>query len=680
MNTKPPRLQTGYTTIPVVAAIATVMLSSMVFVFRSNNWSQEIQSKAQVSLDYTQKEEAILRALINIVPNKAIGAMQDGSATADNKYTWETIFREAIDLADADTAVSAAILNRMGISPDQTAGTGYPTGPNDPQPTVISGNSGDTSFTNASQIVSSVVGSSSLVNPGNTRESALFLSEAIADKLPAPLYSSFSEYNNDKVYPIISLNKVHSSSWTKGLELSPNSYPLYNLYKYPNIRFGYARPGDLFVAKRNWWTFSLKFGSGVGQGANAAPPIKKNYVLSIYEVPSQLPASAYGLMSVGQHADGTAWRHASLSGGFFAGRLETQGTVALPTGLFSARKSTNFSAETTVAGAVVGNNFDDLGVREQREAQTGSDFYDASVSGNVGRVAFIPINRGQAFLELNTDGSQSGRLSSTGWNEYSCGATQAAMRIEVRNMTSTSVQMPTSIRFYYKTSSGSTTYRTYTRGSSTSPWPTDAQSGGTAIPFQTDYLDIQRNALVLNLDRLPAFLASIGAANTSINNSIYIYPNSSRSTVNAPHFPSISSDPAVSLRGGRDLSPFSKGLSVVTNLRLYLADSLNTVAVPIPSGSGLAAGTTFYPPISLFAPEKRFGETIEFENPVQFSGQVQSLSKDETAAFHPLDLKAGNGDDINADKINANLKIVRSPAELPPIHLMNWLVTIKEIH
>ena len=119
---------------------------------------------------------------------------------------------------------------------------------------------------------------------------------------------------------------------------------------------------------------------------------------------------------------------------------------------------------------------------------------------------------------------------------------------------------------------------------------------------------------------------------------------------------------------------------MVTNLRLYLADSLNTVAVPIPSGSGLAAGTTYYPPISLFAPEKRFGETIEFENPVQFSGQVQSLSKDETSAFHPLDLKAGNGDDINADKINANLKIVRSPAELPPIHLMNWLVTIKEIH
>jgi len=35
---------------------------------------------------------------------------------------------------------------------------------------------------------------------------------------------------------------------------------------------------------------------------------------------------------------------------------------------------------------------------------------------------------------------------------------------------------------------------------------------------------------------------------------------------------------------------------------------------------------------------------------------------------------------LNANNLHADLISLRSPAELPPIYLMNWLVTIEEIH
>jgi hypothetical protein len=34
---------------------------------------------------------------------------------------------------------------------------------------------------------------------------------------------------------------------------------------------------------------------------------------------------------------------------------------------------------------------------------------------------------------------------------------------------------------------------------------------------------------------------------------------------------------------------------------------------------------------------------------------------------------------VHAEMINAQLAPLRSPAELPPVHQMNWLVVIEEI-
>lgn len=632
--------------------------------------SLNVQTRAQVKQDYSQKEDAILTSLIHIVPNKAIGAMQRYSANNPDNYSWDTIFREAINLANAEESISPTLLNSLNLG------------------TAISANSGDTQFASVSQLVNAatttLAGGSNRVNGGNLWESQLLGNAVLGPKLPAALQLSYSDYLLDKQYPIISSNKQYSSTSSKGLGLSANTYPLFNLIQYPDIKLGYKRPGENFVAKRNWWVFSLTFGAH-NQAITGIPPVKKDYVLSIYEVPSQLPLSASSLMKVGQFEDGTNWEHVSLDGGIFANNLETNGTVNLTKGAISARKSLSVSADTTVGGRTVASGFDALGAREARAADTStgatqgeSDFYDASVGGNVGKVAFIPINPGNDTLIDTSDGNADERISPTGWNFYSRVAPQAKMTLEIRKMSSKFSQIPTQIRLRYRRSDDTERTATYTRGSS---WPTETESGGDDFPFQTDVLQNSRNVLVIKMEKLPAFVNGLTqSGGINANNSLYIFPRTGNSTVIIPSIPSQNSDMAVSLRESEDLTAFTNGFSLISRYRTYIADSLNIVPATVPANAGLPSGEPYFPPFSLFAPEKRFGESLSIQNPVVMTGQLSSLKTSAGETFNPLELKNLNDERVSNNKINAHLVSLRSPAELPPVYMMNWLITIEEIH
>ncbi len=660
----------GYATLAVVSAISLVLLSMLTFSLVGNMSSFDSQISAQLKQDFSQKEDAVLSALLHIVPNKAIGAMQEGSGSNSALYTWETIFEDALSLANAEQAADSAILTSLSLS------------------SAITANTGDTLFDSVADFVAAADetphGSDELVNGGNWWEYIMLFNATHGNKIPAPLRLSYDHYQLDKEYPIISFEKLHvynyehhNERYYKGLNVSTDSYPLYNLLEYPDVKFGYKRPGDLFVGKRNWWIFSLTFG-GHNQDQTGIPPVTKSYVLSIYEIPSQLPLSAASGMSVGQFADGSAWENVNLAGGMYADSVQTQGTVALSEGSISARKSVSLSSTTSVQGTTLNSNFDDMGSRETRALQSSSDFYDASTSGNVGKVAFIPINPGADFLKLESDGSASDRISPTGWNMYSRGAEQAKMRVEVREMVSTSAQTPLSIRFHYIDTSGDRQYVDYTRGTN---WPAEIETGGDTFPFQTDSLENGRTALVVNLDRIPTFLTTIsGAGDPTVNDSIYLYPNHAETTVVEPSVPSLDTDLAVTLRGGKDLTPYSNGFSVITDMRLYIAETLNDVATTPPINSGLPSGSDYYPPMSLFAPEKRFGESITIDHPVNLRGQLSSLKTDSSDTFNPMELIRADDTRVDSDMLNADLIDLNSPAELPPIHLMNWLVTIEEIH
>lgn len=651
-----------------VSSISIVILAMLVYAISGNIRNFDAQARAQVKQDYTQKEDAILNALLHIVPNKAIGAMRQGSASNANAYTWNSIFTEALSFANAEQAIQPQLLNALSLGG------------------AISANTGDIQFQTVSQLVKapadSPLGGDNRVNGGNWWEYTMLGDAKIGPKLPAALQLSQANYLLDKQYPLITFEKTHVDWYTKGLGLSPNLYPLYNLLQYPDVKFGYKKPGEHFVAKRNWWVFSLNFGSH-NQERTGIPPVRKDYVLSIYEIPSQVPLSAAALMRVGRFSDGTAWQNVSIEGSLVADQLQTEGSVVVSNGAVSARKSLDLTGSVVVDGETIASNFDDLGQRETRAAQrgssaNGSDFYQASVGGNVGKVAFIPINRGHDTLLNTSDGNRSERISPTGWNHYSQAGPKAAMTLEIRRMSSSSYQMPTQIRLTYRNSSNGTSTVTYTRGTN---WPTEQQAGGNLFPFQTDELDNQRKALIIHMDRLPAFVNGLSSSGgMSLNHSLLVFPRTGDSTVRIPSIPSLETDMAISLRGGKDLSAYRAGFSLVSRYRVYIADTLNNVSIPAPPNSGLPAGHAHYPPLSIFAPEKRFGESLTVMHPVEMTGQLNSLKTGANDTVSPLELMGGSDQRIAANNIDANLISLRSPAELPPIHMMNWLVTIEEVH
>jgi hypothetical protein len=148
--------------------------------------------------------------------------------------------------------------------------------------------------------------------------------------------------------------------------------------------------------------------------------------------------------------------------------------------------------------------------------------------------------------------------------------------------------------------------------------------------------------------------------------------------VNKPSFPCKDQDVAVILRECTDLTAFTKGFSLVTNLRLYISDDFNIKATTPPAG----ITGTFYPPASLFAPERRFGSEVKDPKWVKHEGSVGSLAGNyqngTSGSVNLLDLKTGNDNFMAANSMSVNLKPVTHPGALPPINAMNWLIVLEE--
>lgn len=63
------RKRRGYATMAVVTSISLVILGMMGYAYLGSMRTFQVQARAQVKQDYSQKEDAILNALIHIVPN-----------------------------------------------------------------------------------------------------------------------------------------------------------------------------------------------------------------------------------------------------------------------------------------------------------------------------------------------------------------------------------------------------------------------------------------------------------------------------------------------------------------------------------------------------------------------------------------------------------------------------------
>ncbi|MES2438427.1 MAG: hypothetical protein V4584_05155 [Verrucomicrobiota bacterium] len=735
MRTSPSRRRhSGYVSFLLVISTGAILTILTIYAYRRAMNSHSIQSQVQLRVDYSEKEEAILRSIVAVTPNRSIRAMKSLSNVAGTRepLSWQNIFTESLALANARTSISTDLINSLNIANLKT------------------GNSGDSALAAPGRIFTPIV-----ADPG------YFVSAGINRSLgagyPSPLTADdATTAANDRVYPVISDYKYDPlAPASRGPQFGGRSK--FNLLRYPQINFGYAKPGENFVAKRNWWAFSLDVADHDDDRTLLARS-KRNFVLSIYEIPSQLSISASSFMSLGQYASGEAWEKVNIDGGIFAGKAEVTGTTDLNT--LSSRRGVTLSNTTTFGNQSLTDNQADTatpfkpGVRESyqnkkdeanpvklaNQSTTGA-FFPVSLASESGRVAFYPISRGQEFFDrFLHPATEPNALSTTTWNNYTIGALQCAMRIDITKVVSATDPTPTEFKFsclnasgvrntvdttvtpanyppgYYPFwvegnsynfgtevvdvaygKNGSYAYKTNVTGTVTfnnatfgDPLVGTEKIGYLKMPFERAVIPtvpVAKSCVAFYPKRVKAFLRALGAGDTSINNSVVVNVNHTglgATIPKKPGTPCTDADYGLIMKECADLTMFTKGFSLVSNLRLYIGDDFNIVAATPPAGYTPAVTASnptgrFLPPCSLFVPEKRYGVDVDAYK-VNLSGQVGSLATDTVAnAVRPLDSKNLSGNAITADRITVNLSQIRHPAEIPPITMMNWLVMIEEL-
>jgi hypothetical protein len=459
---------------------------------------------------------------------------------------------------------------------------------------------------------------------------------------------------------------------------------------------------------------------------------RRDFVLSIYEIPSQLAISAGAFMSLGQFESGEAWQNVTIQGGVFAGKAIVEGET--PLAALASRRGMTLSSDSSIGGQSFNASPFAPGVRETYQITQG-EFFPVSLASESGRVAFVPINRGAEFFDRFASSNETNTLSPTTWNNYSIGALQCAMRLDVTQVTSSTNNTPTALRFSYLKagvrqnltinliSSGVTGLpqgyifacnenQSYNFGSAVVDVAYGKngvyafQTGVTGLitynnarfgdplygvykagyykpsyPFEVKNLPSGKICIAVYPQRFAAFLAALNADSTAINHSLAVNVDYTTTGLNdptkyRPQIPCTEQDYGVIIQECGNLTSFTNGFSLVTNLRTYIGDDFNITAATPPSGYTPVGA--YYPPCSLFAPEKRYGVEVD-PFAVRMDGQIGSLAS-ETAAnpVRPIDSKNVSGNAMDAERITVNLKPINHPAALPPITMMNWLLVLEE--
>lgn len=738
------RRPAGYVSLLLVLSTGTLLTLLTINAYKRASDAHSVQSKTQLRVDYAEKEEAILRSIIAIAPNKAIGAMKtgtDANALTRAPFTWQTIFNDALNLANSRTSVSGAMQTTLGVQNLRVA------------------NSGDSALATPANIFKSIITGEGQVSAGINR--------SLGAGYPASLSCNHTTTSaNDFLYPIISDQKYDPLA---PANFGPqfNNRSKFGLLEYPEINFGYAKPGDNFVAKRNWWAFSVDVGGSDALSTGLARR-KRDYVFSIYEIPSQLAISASAFMSLGRFESGAEWENVTIDGGMFLGKAEVDGTATTYNTLAS-RRGMKVESGTRIGDQDFVNDPFAAGYRENYEKDR-TKILPVSQASESGRASFIPISRGKEvvngvdtypFFDRFANVAETNVLSSTSWNNYSSGCMQAAMRLDVTQVLSAINQKPTMLRFQYYPPTGNriemqvplndavlTTLppgfvqiclenESFNLNTLAGGTPVDVAYGsptatvpagwtfrrGLSGPITFDNTTFgdpcqrnrkfgywrprapfgdkpvthaagTQNCIAVYPERFPAFLNVIGAATTARNHSLVVNVDYSNIGATYPLRPQIDPcrdvlDYGVVIQECANLTSFTKGFSLVTNLRLYFGDDFNVVPTTPPAGYvPLVTATNptgrFMPPCSLFAPEKRYGVDVSPFG-VSLSGQIGSLAQgdkvlasDTLKMVRPLDSKTMTGNAIASDRIEVNLSPLLHPAELPPITMMNWLVLLEE--
>jgi hypothetical protein len=511
----------------------------------------------------------------------------------------------------------------------------------------------------------------------------------------------------------------------------------WGIVPYPNIRFGLMRPGDNMVARRVWWRIPVLYETALqtieaqtaGTAVTRYPGMLANYILSVYEIPSQLPITGNANIQLGVNPDGSGWGNTSLGG---SQKVQISGSiygdsVQLSGGTYgggiSSRNQVNVLNSSTVAGETFGDNtYNNLGVREQMDLtrMNGGQPVTAgvSVAGDNGKVLMVPLASGNAFY------LPSPSAVPTAWDLYSLPYYHCRIRITISNTNSNlnyqngvvsatagaitvkisylpdTAQLPDAV--FGVADSPAWPSVTYAQASNSDilqngPNAGGASSGALTNPvtqtpanflLYTSTATGNQDCNVLEIDLLQMYV-SLGL-NPAECYSIYIgcSPSQAPNSGNA-NYPNIVIKDADDLTGttlqaGNPSPTFTNGLSIVSTQRIYLVggaiqqalltnSGFNTVPWPNPPDPGNP-----YPATSIYAPDVRYGMT-DLTPTIAVTGQIAvSQTTPGSSPINPLSFSTGANNTISGTASSYTLKAVSNPRSLPPISRLNLVFTLEK--
>jgi len=636
----------GFASLLTVISTGLALMIMLLMMYEDTLQTQSVQKRNMLSSDYQQREDAFLRALVDIVPNQAMRSMTDDSWNNRAQLKWNVALSNALLRANAQQALPDNIATSLDVASLRTGNSANFTKDIKRKKVVFAVDDDYIDKRNSNPVSAGV--EAFREEDDNSKDYPPFLTE-----------TGHNRYNNRSTsYPIISNSRIYDDSaaaWTGGRS-TDNRFGLIQL---PKNHFRY-KEGDTFIAKHNWWTFKVNF-SDLQKDATQHHKKTKQYLFSIYEVPAQLAINAGSEVILGKHEGSVGAWHSNLKveGGVFASQVKTDGDFTSSS--IASRKQIELSS-----GSVIGSGFKktDLAGNSPESYESKAQDLLITSAGDSGRVAFIPINGGEfvassgthatlqdakdaAFYDnpnltmavsdpdSNEPGSNS--VSPTSWNYYSCGASQCKMRL---------VFDDGAFIFSFE----------------------DPSLDDAAFTSHPDYPNVfsqdEDLSLKINLFELLALLDKL-VIPEELSNSLYI------------KYDGVGSRNVI-LTDAENLAMARKGFSIVTNSHLVVASNINNenATFTVDADTGDTVETAAPPiPFSLFAPTTQFGR-YNYANKIEITGQITSTTKQGSSYI--ADLKAGDGI-VSSDNIKATLESITDPTNLPPINMMNWMVVVREI-
>ena len=105
----------GFASLLTVVSVGIGLLLILISMYENTLDAQAVQKNSMLKNDYQQREDAFLRALTNIIPNKAMMCMQDNSQNWDIRETlrWNQIIDEALTMSNSRQALDPDIASAL---------------------------------------------------------------------------------------------------------------------------------------------------------------------------------------------------------------------------------------------------------------------------------------------------------------------------------------------------------------------------------------------------------------------------------------------------------------------------------------------------------------------------------------------------------------------------------------